>query len=283
MFLGHKSELANGGWKVLSQYNNTKVLLNANDQFMLQDNVCPHQGSRIRQGKGTSLPVCPYHGWSWDCEGHPKGSGTVGHSNGTSACENNSTLSTVNVHEWCGFLFDNSVPVDLDISANYQLVEYRQDKIASAFVPVMDLFLDIDHIPIVHPKVYDQIDIPNVKDVRWKTWHGGSAQIVTNDKALWLALYPGTMFEWQPGAVFVMVNEPTGTNKTTSHVFKYRDMDASDAVWATNEDVWETAWQQDRAQAELLEPGWQFVPEHNLDDEKQAFRSWLRNVANDRY
>jgi hypothetical protein len=275
MFLGHKSELISGEWKVLPQFNNTKVLLNSNGHFVLQDNICPHQGSRIRQGKGTGLPVCPYHGWSWDGAGNARGSGTVGHSSGTSQCENTSTLSTNKAYDWCGFLFDEPISVELDISANYQLVEYRQDHIKASFVPVMDLFLDIDHIPVVHLKVYDQIDIPNVKDVRWETWAGGSAQIVTSNKALWLALYPDTMFEWQPGAVFVMVNEPSGSNTTISHVFKYRDMDSSDALWKTNEDVWETAWQQDRAQAELLEPGWNSVPERNLDVEKRAFRSWL--------
>ena len=276
MFLGHKNELISGEWKVLPQFNDTKVLLNSNGQYMLQDNICPHQGSRIRQGKGTGLPVCPYHGWSWDGDGNAKGSGTVGHSSGTRQCENTSTLTTAKANEWCGFLFDGPVPVELDISANYQLIEYRQDRINASFVPVMDLFLDIDHIPVVHPKVYDQIDIPNVKDVRWETWDGGSAQIVTSNKALWLALYPGTMFEWQPGAVFVMVNEPTDNNTTISHVFKYRDIDSSDSLWNTNEDVWETAWQQDRAQAEMLEPGWRLVAEHNLDVEKRAFRSWMR-------
>jgi hypothetical protein len=161
----------------------------------------------------------------------------------------------------------------------------------------MDLFLDIDHIPIVHPGVYDRIDIPDVEDISWQTWDGGSAQLVVGDpgsnstwgstmdgrtlthSAAWIALYPQTMFEWQPGAVFVMVNELVADDRTISHVFKYRDHNYSHENWLINEGVWEEAWIQDRSQAELLEPGWRTAGESNLDPEKRAYRRW---IANDR-
>lgn len=284
MFLGHKNEVGSSSWKVLPQTQSTKTLLNDNGRYYLQDNVCPHQGSLIRSGAGTGLsPSCPYHGWSWNPAGEPKGSGTVGHSSGSSKCNNTHSLKTHDVVEWNGFLFNTSVlmPQTIDISGNYVLQEYRQDTIKSNYMPVMDLFLDIDHIPLVHPGVYDKIDIPDVKDITWQTCDGASLQTVSGGKALWLALYPGTMFEYQPGAVFVMVNEIVDDKTTLSHVFKYKDLNYSDAEWQVNSDVWETAWEQDRKQAERLEPGWRTIPTSHYDQEKRNFRGWVWRQPNE--
>ena len=154
---------------------------------------------------------------------------------------------------------------------------YRQDRTQANFVAIMDLFLDIDHIPIVHPELYTAIDVPTAQEIEWRTWAGGSIQFVptlegsnpdwaelTAQKknpygALWLAQYPGSMFEWQPGAVFITVAEAVDDRNTDVHVFKYQDRNYSDAVWKTNQDIWETAWRQDREQSERLEPGWRTV------------------------
>lgn len=277
MFLGHRNDIITNCWKVLPQFNSTQTLLNDNGQYFLQSNLCPHQGSLIRTGAGNSLTAtCPYHGWSWNSKGNPRGSGTVGHSAGSVECKNTAQLTRTPVVEWSGFMFNSNyeIPVDFDISGDYKLEEYRQDIIQANYIPVMDLFLDIDHIPIVHPGVYDLIDIPNVKDITWKSWNGGSMQTVSEGKAIWLALYPGVMFEYQPGAVFVMVNESIDSTTTKSHVFKYRDYSYSYGQWVTNNNVWEMAWKQDREQAERLEPGWRTIPLENLDQEKIKFRQW---------
>lgn len=295
MFLGHTKEVDAGFWKVLEQSGQTKTLLNDNGTYKLQDNICLHQGSRLRQGQGKGLNVvCPYHAWSWNREGIPIASGTVGHSRGSEKCANTENLTTNSVFEWSGFLFQNPVELeDVDISGNYQLVEYRQDRVKSSFVAIMDLFLDIDHIPVVHPALYAAIDVPTAKEIDWRTWNGGSVQFVHSLEganpewaelaaqkknpygALWLAQYPYTQFEWQPGAVFVQVNQPTADNETVSHVFKYRDLDYSEQNWKINEEVWETAWAQDRAQAELLEPGWR-IRQDKLEKEKLVFRKFLQ-------
>lgn len=278
MFLGHVNDLKPGTWRVLAQCQGQLTLLNEDGKYYIQDNICPHQGSRIRQAHGSGLPVCPYHGWSWDQDGNPMGSGTVGHSRGTEFCKNQHVLTKRPAHEWNGFLFDRPIDVDIDIAGNYILWAQRQDEIKASYIPVMDLFLDIDHIPVVHPRVYDRIDIPNVRDVEWIRWSGGSVQVVKGNRALWLALYPGVMFEWQPGAVFVMVNQPAGDDRTISHVFKYRERGHDQQTWDLNEQVWEQAWAQDRAQAELLEPGWRKIPEHNLDTEKRNFRAYIGSL-----
>ena len=294
MFLGHTSEVDNGHWKVLPHMGNTKTLVNDNGAFALQHNICLHQGSRLRQGTGQGLNViCPYHAWSWNRHGSPLGSGTVGHSAGTKKCANTESLPTATAHNWSGFLFEHAVPLDhIDISGDYELVEYRQDTVPASFVAIMDLFLDIDHIPVVHPELYAAIDIPTAKQIQWKSWPGGSVQYVdtlegsnpewaalsaqkkTPYGALWVAQYPYTQFEWQPGAVFVQVNQPVSDTETVSHVFKYRDRNYSEQNWQINQQVWETAWEQDRAQAALLEPGWRSHT-NKLEPEKVTYRQYL--------
>lgn len=294
MFLAHKSDLAEGQWRVLEQTQGRQVLVNDQGRYYTQSNICPHQGSRIRCGHGEIGSVsCPYHGWSWNQDGQPRGSGTVGRNPGSTACRNVHPLETKPAYEWSGFLFSKPVPAELDISGDYELVEYRQDHIKSSRVPVMDIFLDIDHIPIVHPGVYDQINVPRVDNIVWQTWDGGSIQMVPGvsdtdpvwsefvkgrgltHSAAWLALYPDTMFEWQPGAVFIMVNQALSDTETRSHIFKYRDRSYSQENWLINERVWELAWQQDCEQSEFMEPGWRASSLLNLDVEKQKWRQWL--------
>jgi choline monooxygenase len=295
MFLGHTSEVEKDHWKVLDHSGKTFTLINDNGSYKLQDNICLHQGSRLREGTGTGLHiVCPYHAWSWNKDGQPISSGTVGHSLGSEPCANLRDLRTETAHNWSGFLFQNPVPLDdVDISGDYTLVEYRQDRVKSSFISIMDLFLDIDHIPMVHPELYAAINVPTAEKIKWKTWPGGSVQFVQTLEganpewaelaaqkknpygALWVAQYPYTQFEWQPGAVFVQVNQPVSDAETVSHIFKYKDFNYSEKSWQINEEVWETAWLQDRAQAERLEPGWRFR-QQNLEKEKIVFRQFLQ-------
>jgi nitrite reductase/ring-hydroxylating ferredoxin subunit len=292
MFYGHVNELKEGHWKQV-EWNKGQIVYKKDDLIALRSNVCPHQGSLIRteqRGKGLAS-VCPYHGWSWDAEGNPKGQGTVGHTERSSKCINDKPLSEHNIYTWNGFMFGVGIlNSHLNISGEYKLEEYRVDIIKANSVPIMDLFLDIDHIPVVHPGVYDKIDIPKVDTVKWIQNFGSSTQIVSDENgnlgALWMALYPNVMFEWQPGAVFVMVNKDTNDEGVTeSHIYKYRDYSDvwetawkpyDDKLWKLNSDVWETAWEQDKLQAEALEPHWRDVPDSNLDDEKLRYRQWLK-------
>lgn len=280
MFLAHKNDIDVNCWQVLEQKQGTEFLLNDNGTYYRQSNICTHQGSKIKTGSGHGLAsVCPYHGFSWDRDGLPMGVGTVGHANGSRNCTNSTPLARQTVYEWSGFLFSEPIPSKIDISGNYKLMEYRTDMVASSYVPIMDLFLDIDHIPLVHKGLYDAINIPTVDQIQWETWTGGSVQYVPStaggNGALWLAQYPGSMFEWQPGAVFITVAESLGECDTRVHVFKYKDCNYSDDAWTLNEQIWETAWRQDREQSERLEPGWRLVGTNNLDPEKQTFRQYI--------
>jgi phenylpropionate dioxygenase-like ring-hydroxylating dioxygenase large terminal subunit len=292
MFLAHKNELQENDWMVLPQSNETKTLVNKGDGFELQHNLCLHQGTKLRTGRGSGTEVtCPYHAWSWDKDGAPIGSGNTGHSKGTIKCENTQKIPFLKPSEWSGFLFESPIQLGIDVSGDYRLEEYRKDDVNANFIPLMNHFLDIDHFSAPYADLYSQIDIPDVQNVEWRSWQGGSAQLVrgapgtnaewnqhlpkqTTFSAVWLALYPFTMIEWQPGALFVAVNQPIDDSKTTTHIFKYRDYNYNEETWKINNRVWEAVWQKDRETAQLLEPGWRFHT-NNLDQEKTALKAFI--------
>jgi phenylpropionate dioxygenase-like ring-hydroxylating dioxygenase large terminal subunit len=270
MFLAHKNDIENNQYKPLTQFNNKSVLVKTQD-IKLISNVCPHQKSLLAISSGEGARVCPYHGWSFDIDGNPLGSGLA-------ACKNLKPLETNQVYEWNNLLF--SQPIDLPqanfIDTSYlKLMETRIDQVKADPKNIMDLFLDVDHIELVHREVYDQIGMPDIRQVDWHFYPWGSLQLVPGPGgygAAWIAVYPGTMIEWQDGAMFITVIQPRSNNVL---VYKYRDTRSSDAKWQMNSNIWETAWAQDKAQAELITE----FNQDNLEEAKMHFRTYLSSSS----
>ena len=266
MFLSHKASISPKSYQVLDQFNKEKVLINSDD-VCLVSNICPHQQSLISTKNGVGNRVCPYHNWSFTLEGYPITSGRT-----EQYCKNLQPLATDRVYEWNSLLF--TTHVDFDITHKFDnmvLMESRIDVVKANYKNVVDLFLDVDHIQTVHSGVYDMIGITDT-DVEWKYYKNGSTQHVKQG-AVWMAVYPYTMIEWQQGSLFITVAVPNGNNSNV-HVFKYMDMDSS-AMWELNEDVWETAWAQDKKQAELIK-GFAL---HNLEQSKLHYRDFLKSYG----
>lgn len=262
MFLAHTSSINKNSYKVLSQYNNNKVLVNS-DGYRIVSNVCPHQKSIISRTDGTGNRVCPYHNWSFDIKGDPLTSGRTGH-----FCKNTVPLESTVAYEWNSLLFD--IPVNFNIPIDFKnviLLEERLDIVNSDYRNIMDIFLDVDHVQSVHAGVYDLIDITNI-DVKYDYYPQGAVQYIAQG-AYWIAVYPFTMIEWQKGSIFITVASPFG-DKSKVHVFKYVDVNHL-KDWKLNEYVWETAWKQDRDQAEIITE----FPRENLEEQKIHFRKFL--------
>jgi hypothetical protein len=164
---------------------------------------------------------------------------------------------------------DFEVPVDF---SNLTLMEKRIDVVKSSNINIMDLFLDVDHIPTLHAGVYDKIGITDFSDIKWKYYNNGSTQLVYDKNGLsaaWIAVYPYTMIEWQRGSLFVTVAiENQNKEHSNVHVFKYT---SGNENWSLNNSVWETAWFQDRTQAELINK----VNFENLEIQKLHYRNYL--------
>lgn len=287
ILLGHTSDVREGFKKPLTQYQQKVLLANVDQQFFTISNVCPHQGSLILPSVAKGLS-CQYHAWSWNSDGSPKSSGT------TSMC-NSHKLATSPTFISNNLIFNKQVSLP-ELPADFQfltLVEERIDTVNASAKNIMDLFLDVDHIPVVHPKLYDDIGVTRTSSITWEYFDWGSMQLVNKDQnyskeflatlrsnqeeqlsAIWIAVYPYTMIEWQPGALFVTVVSPVG-NESKVSVLKYRDARYSDDNWTFNSTLWESAWKQDVCQAESIVGN---VPESHYEESKQHFHEYLKRV-----
>jgi phenylpropionate dioxygenase-like ring-hydroxylating dioxygenase large terminal subunit len=274
IFLAHINDIAPGVKKPLSQLNNLQTLVNNDDKFFLANNICPHQRSRILTSEQSEFR-CQYHGWSWNDDGTSKDAGT------TKAC-NNTKLVIRPAFETNGILFkdpieDTSVFNKIDFTKMVKVSE-RVDHVNANYRHIMDVFLDVNHIPVLHPGVYDKIGVHGVPTIKWSYYNWGNIQEVLSPdntvKAVWAVVYPYTMIEWQPGALFVTVSNPNG-NSTDVSVITYQEADCDPALQKLNADIFETAWQQDCHQAESMV---EFVLDSPyLDESKRHFRNWLTN------
>ena len=270
MFLAHINDLESGMIAPLPQYKNHKFLLNSDGDFKIGNNVCPHQASLITSTTKQKLQ-CQYHGWQWDFNGDPVSQGFA------SMC-NTKKLSLQSAYHCNGLVFDSAIDLtEFPEFSNFTLVEKRIDKVNAVAANIMDVFLDVDHIPHVHEHVYDVIGIEGPAKVNWQynTW--GSSQTVTGSDgtvaAVWIAVYPYTMIEWQLGALFVTVCVPND-KETDVVVYKYRELSSDSELWKLNETIWETAWSQDKHQSEAIVKFAEYI---NLEQSKKHFRLWLKD------
>lgn len=286
MFLGHINDLQDNEWKVLPHLKRWTLHRNKG-KYSLLSNVCPHQGSLFKGTQGKNARLCPYHGWSFDNEGKPMGSGTTDY-----WCKNEHPLATKDVFIWNNFIF--SEPPDLPEydflnTEHLTLGNFRVDTVKANYKDIYSIFLDIDHLPVVHPKVYDQLQTTNVE---WSIREKSNIQLAPNNHqyesdytksmfledrerkygAAWFAVYPYTTVEYFPGAWINCVFLPMSENETAISVYQYRDKRYSEENWRLNLEIWEKAWEQDNEQATLIDPT--FKPTL-LEPAKAHYLDWI--------
>lgn len=175
MFLCHLKDIQPNTWRVYPQLREWAVT--HNDKIELISNICRHQGSYLTGGRGTGDRVCPYHGWRYETSGKPVSAGNT-------LCANTEPLPSKSVYNFFDFMLSEAVECNIDelgtfINTNHlQLVETRIDIVRSNWKNIIDLFLDVDHIPVIHPGVYQEISAPNVKNLTWVYGENANIQLV---------------------------------------------------------------------------------------------------------
>jgi phenylpropionate dioxygenase-like ring-hydroxylating dioxygenase large terminal subunit len=274
MFLALKQDIASNTATSLPQYDHHVCLVQTNDHVRLLSNICPHQNAKLKS-QGTEL-ICPYHGRRFDFDG--KG------------IDHNYQLESWSVHSSDALLFDQPVSAQFPVDLSHMvLAESRIDFVRNSPLVIMDVFLDIEHIPYAHAGVYASVGLNDCVEISVSLFENGSLQLVeatgptkaiAEDQthklaAVWMAVFPGTMIEWQPGSLIVTVAHRVTETASKVQVFKYHDSRYDRSVHELNNNVWETAWQQDRAIAESVVQ----MAENNLNKLQLDFRQWLnRNV-----
>lgn len=271
MFVALKQDIDNNTAVSLPQYDNHASMIKTEEYIKLVSNICPHQNARL-VSQGTEF-VCPYHGRRFDFCGQ--------------GIDNQYQLESWNVYTSDALMFDQPVSAQFPIDLSHmKLIESRVDYVRNSPEVIMDVFLDIEHIDHVHAGVYDTIGIGKQSKISVSLFENGSMQLVeasgpthtidadqnNNLAAVWMAVYPGTMIEWQPGSLFVTVacgGAVDGASKV--QVFKYHDTRYSQTIHELNNQIWEIAWQQDRGIAESIVQ----LADNNLNILQQDFRKWL--------
>lgn len=265
MFIAHKNDIPKGTAIALDCFKKLKMASNTGREVRLLGNVCHHQYSIINSDVQQDELVCPYHGRTWDIDGSARPS-----------CEYQSLFSDPTYNQ-CGLLFDS----DIDFKSTFvipedmKLIEKRIDTVRASSDVIMDVFLDVEHIPHAHKDVYNSIGITDRFSVAWVMKEWGSIQLAIDDNkicAVWIAQYPGTMIEWQPGALFITQCIPSEDTKTTNvQVFQYKETKSTKEEFEENKKIWETAWEQDVNLAQNIVKR---QPQHTGEPGKDHFREW---------
>lgn len=286
MFLSHITDISPDFKKPLSQFNNNKSLFNKDGEFKLINNICPHQGSRIINSTQKELS-CQYHSWKWDQNGKPI-------SNGTTKICNNYDILMKDAYIQNSLVFSENINLESISDCDFghmRLVQERTEIVNSDYRNIIDVFLDVDHISIVHPEVYTKVGVNVDPEIEWSYYDWGSIQLVHKNNpydkafdqtliglpqeklaAIWVTVYPYTTIDWQPGCLTVIVCRPIDESITETTIYKYRDIRYSDDNWKINSDIWETAWVQDSIQAENIVTRTQNLK--HLEESKIHFRNW---------
>ncbi len=165
-------------------------------------------------------------------------------------------LDRQRTYEQCGLLFD--VPTDFGsvfaIPTDFKRQSFHRQRVNASRNAIMDVFLDVDHVSHAHKNVYESIGITENMSVAWVFKDWGSIQIVTEQqavRAVWIAQYPGTMIEWQPGALFITQCIPSyNTEYTDVQILQYKGEESTSESFFHNKNIWDKAWEQDVMLAE---------------------------------
>ncbi len=127
-------------------------------------NVCRHRMMRLLEGGGHCWKiVCPYHGWTYDLDGHLRGAPHMAERPGFHVSDHR--LPEIRVEEWEGWIYATLDPeIDSvaerlkplrDVVARYRMADYvpiiRQDHLWNTNWKILtENFMEGYHLPMAH-------------------------------------------------------------------------------------------------------------------------------------
>ncbi|MEP1207189.1 MAG: aromatic ring-hydroxylating dioxygenase subunit alpha [Rhizobiaceae bacterium] len=131
-FAGHVSQVENAGDYFCFELNGQSLfcIRDRDGEIRVHYNVCQHRAHELLQGEGNArLIVCPYHAWTYELSGNLRSGPNINAVPGFD--RNDICLTSVQVEEFCGFLFVNLDPDAQPMDAWFPGARQQ----VSAFVP----------------------------------------------------------------------------------------------------------------------------------------------------
>ena len=207
-------------------------------------NVCKHRAHALLSGDGrTAVITCPYHAWAYNLDGHLVKAPHTEHLENFST--NEICLDSVQVEEFCGFIYVNLDPNAESLAAQSGTLKDEIDHwapdidkltfghrltydIKSNWKTVIDNFLECYHCPTAHKDFCTLIEMDTYKVTTHGVWSSHMAEAGNTENtaydvsdasvkihAVWW-LWPNTCIMRYPGrsSIIIMNVIPAGPDRT---------------------------------------------------------------------
>lgn len=270
------------------------VVRNAQRKLNAFHNVCRHRGTRILEadsGSGLRRFLCPYHAWTYDLDGHLKG--TPHMAEATDFDRDDYGLHPVRLETWRGFVFvtlDDSLPSVREQLAPFEprAAPYPLERLRRAHQVVYDVEAnwklvvqnanECYHCPGVHPQLVKLTPyrsgeedlhrgpifggwmdfVPGVETLSSSgtTTRSPFANLSTEDRGrvYYYVLYPNNFLSFLPDYVTLDRFIPLGPDRTRVIFDLFVDRDEPDPA-SDAMDFWDTTNRQDWHICEMAHRG----------------------------
>ncbi len=247
--VGRASSLANPGDFVTLELAGQPIMVirDRDGTLRAQSNVCLHRMSILLTGSGnTKGIVCPYHGWSYNTDGHLRAAPAMKLNEGF--CKEDYRLPQIRCEEWLGWVLvtlnPNATPPrekfkDVEgLIADYGMETYvenfhEQFTWNTNWKVLAENFMESYHLPVCHAKTIgglsklDEMVCPPgqptfnyhtiLKDDRLKIAlaHPGNTRIQGDRRRMTylLAIYPSLLITLTPGYFWYLSLHPKGAGQ----------------------------------------------------------------------
>ena len=282
MYCGHQQFVPSHlDYQVLENTNNRWTLINRNDEFFIQSNICLHRQAEISRGKGKGkIHICKAHCWTYDENGAIKNTPYFQE-------KIEGALERKSLVNWNGVLFNDHLDLDLKECGVDHLIDFNKYKFHGSskteygfnWKTFAEVYLENLHIYAMHPGLRKFVD---PQDLEWQFGENWSLQkigvreeIGNNDSlayrdmieslkkdgitpefgAVWIYVYPNVMIEWYPKTIAISTIYSPEPEKTVNHVDLFFEEGTTDEWRETFERVYNETALEDEEACELLHRG----------------------------
>jgi phenylpropionate dioxygenase-like ring-hydroxylating dioxygenase large terminal subunit len=248
-YLGHKLMIPESkNFQIID--NESRILINDNNEIKILSNVCRHRQSIILIGKGSiENIVCPLHRWTYSTDGNLIGCPHF---------KNNFQLPLKNFsfNNWGGMLFENAQDLLKDLK-NFPYFSYinfsdyvyhdHYDYLADYnWKTFIEVFMDDYHVLPTHLGLGSFVDCNNIQWHSTETYNIQSVGLedlnlrstenydkwkdaikdefqdnIPKYGAIWMTIFPNIMIEWYPKILVITTLNPITPQSTKVHAEFY--------------------------------------------------------------